>query len=95
MMVEGARHPFPPSRRYGCLRFELMVGEESNRETTRLEGKGEGGGVWVARAPLTPRPHTADGISLLIVPLWNRKGDSGTNSETQRCVGGEARAPPT
>ena len=32
--------PFTPSRRYGCLRFELMVGEESNRETTRLEGKG-------------------------------------------------------
>ena len=33
---------FRPSRRYGCLRFELMVGEESNRETTRLEGKGCG-----------------------------------------------------
>ena len=53
MRTRARSSPFPPSRRYGCLRFELMVGEESNRETTRLEGKGEGG---EARASLTLTP---------------------------------------
>ena len=51
---KAARPSFPPPRRYGCLRFELMVGE--NRETNhRLGGKGgrEGG----ARAPPIPAPN--------------------------------------
>ena len=48
----GKRHPHP-SRRYGCLRFELMVGRPAS-STVRLTMQASGVGVGRASLALPP-----------------------------------------
>ena len=64
-------HPHP-SRRYGCLRFELMVGRPAS-STVRLTMQASGVGVGVKRAQphqpsLEAMPHRQPFTSAFWVP---------------------------